>query len=1360
MRLIFLFISLALSYIVNAQYTMSNQTVDDCFGTLSDSEANTQQAGWYDHNENYTFTICPNGAASIIIDFSFFNTEPINDYLLIYDGPNISSPVLAGPFSGVNTPPQIVSNGCVTIVFVSDLNVAADGFNLSWETIIDVPDPPMLSLPTAPTCSITTLNVQLDQNIHCDSVYTANINVGGQINQTVNATPIACVNDSTDLIQLNLFPGINESGSYNIYFESFFKDVCDSIWSLSSSLSFDVLDCPLEVDLYADSDTICLGECTDLNVSVSGGDASTYNFSWTPILPNNSGPHNVCPTTTTQYIVSVSDLGPANAQSDTITVVVVPPTTTQADFSICNTASPVTLSGNPSGGWWSGSSISNGTNPLFDPSILSPGTYNLNYDINGCDDDLQITVLEIYAGDDISACINAPTFNLNSNLTTTGGTWSGSSAIQPNGDIDVGPFPSVIEAVYTLPNGCSDTLLVNVVNSLNMPNNLTICQNSQDTSVIANPIGGIWSSIITNPIIPSSCLNSIDNFPYVESFELGLSNWTNDVNNDFDWVTNTNGTPSNNTGPSFAYDLNNYIYTETSNSNHPFKNSSITSPCVNISQYNNPILNFYYHKYGNGNDNSILSIDISVDNGLTWQLDIWNIIGNLGDQWHSQSIDLTNFISSELKVRFRVLTGHTWSSDIAIDKISFLAGPITSDGTILTDVISSGNHIFEYSIQGCTDNITVSVDPINAGNDLTICPSLPPFNLTGLPSGGIWNGINIINQNTGFYDPSNNIGVDLVTYSFNQCIDTVEINVVDTEVFEDTLFLCHNSSELFLGLNTLDRQPYDGFFVGNGITNSNFPGVFSPYISGSGNHLITYSANSCQDDLIFSVYPKPILLDTLICSNSSPFILNINVLGGQWNGNGIIDNNTGLFDPSLVPLGNTYLQYTSENGCVDTFLVEVIDPPNVSFSNIDINYCFIDSFYNISVFPTGGVLNGNGVVNNAFNPSLAGAGYHNISYTYGSGNCVSSVDTVFFVGSELLSSVYSSNDTICDGELVNISVSPSGGTGNYLFSWSNNLSSSFSHLVAPSTTTNYVVNVSDGCSEETIDTITIFVFNTFNLSFVSSDKKCFGEYGFAKVSSNSTSNISYEWNTNPITLGDSIYALVNRDYIVIATDLITMCSVVDTVRISGYDNLLSDFSLNNTECLSVLEANIQFIDLSIVNPNEINPNSFWDFDDGNILPYTFSINPSYTYSDTGNFNVTLYLVNEGGCVDSSSQNVCVVPESKFFIPNSFSPNKDMCNDFFYIKALGLFYDFEIKIFDRWNSILIFKSNEILLTNNMLENSMCDNNNNTSFYKMGEWDGKLLNGNDAPLGAYVYEINYKELKDSERKILSGTVMLIR
>ena len=52
---------------------------------------------------------------------------------MIYDGPNTTYPVLAGPFSGTNIPPQIISTGCVTIVFISDLNVAAEGFELVWE---------------------------------------------------------------------------------------------------------------------------------------------------------------------------------------------------------------------------------------------------------------------------------------------------------------------------------------------------------------------------------------------------------------------------------------------------------------------------------------------------------------------------------------------------------------------------------------------------------------------------------------------------------------------------------------------------------------------------------------------------------------------------------------------------------------------------------------------------------------------------------------------------------------------------------------------------------------------------------------------------------------------------------------------------------------------------------------------------------------------------------------------------------------------------------------------------------------------------------------------------------------------------
>ena len=65
-----------------------------------------------------------------------------------------------------------------------------------------------------------------------------------------------------------------------------------------------------------------------------------------------------------------------------------------------------------------------------------------------------------------------------------------------------------------------------------------------------------------------------------------------------------------------------------------------------------------------------------------------------------------------------------------------------------------------------------------------------------------------------------------------------------------------------------------------------------------------------------------------------------------------------------------------------------------------------------------------------------------------------------------------------------------------------------------------------------------------------------------------------------------------------------------------------------------------------------------------------------------------------------------------------------------------------------------------MTNNNEEKSICENDNFSTFYKMGEWDGKLLSGNKAPIGVYVYEINYLKLKDSNRKKITGTINLIR
>ncbi len=66
----------------------------------------------------------------------------------------------------------------------------------------------------------------------------------------------------------------------------------------------------------------------------------------------------------------------ANQDQVVVTVVNPNPADAGADFSICNNGAPVTLTGVPSGGSWSGSGINGNT---FDPNGLSVGNHTLTY---------------------------------------------------------------------------------------------------------------------------------------------------------------------------------------------------------------------------------------------------------------------------------------------------------------------------------------------------------------------------------------------------------------------------------------------------------------------------------------------------------------------------------------------------------------------------------------------------------------------------------------------------------------------------------------------------------------------------------------------------------------------------------------------------------------------------------------------------------------------------------------------------------------------------------------------------------------------------------------------------------------------
>ena len=169
----------------------------------------------------------------------------------------------------------------------------------------------------------------------------------------------------------------------------------------------------------------------------------------------------------------------------------------------------------------------------------------------------------------------------------------------------------------------------------------------------------------------NNCSATVQNFPYVESFEGGLGGWTNAATgDDIDWTRDSGGTPSSNTGPSSASAGSVYVYVEASNPNFPSRTAALISPCFDLTGLTTPTLTFDYHMYGSQINN--LKTEVSTDGGSSWT-QIFSRSNNQGNSWFAQSIDLNTYKSSNVVFRFTATTGASssngWQSDIAIDNI-------------------------------------------------------------------------------------------------------------------------------------------------------------------------------------------------------------------------------------------------------------------------------------------------------------------------------------------------------------------------------------------------------------------------------------------------------------------------------------------------------------------------------------------------------------------------------------------------------------------------------------------------------------------------------------------------------------------
>ncbi|WP_460220495.1 M14 family zinc carboxypeptidase [Psychroserpens sp. MEBiC05023] len=234
-----------------------------------------------------------------------------------------------------------------------------------------------------------------------------------------------------------------------------------------------------------------------------------------------------------------------------------------------------------------------------------------------------------------------------------------------------------------------------------------------------------------------ACLDgTISTFPYTQDFENNTTftdEWSQGVNStddDIDWTRDSGGTLSNNTGPSTGASGSTwYIYTEASTNvtpaGSPQKTAIITSDCIDFTNWENAKISFDYHMFGtdlgssteNPIETGYVAVEVSEDDGLTYNTETI-INDDSQNAWKSATdIDLSAYDGKIVLIRFRGVTGSSWSSDMALDNINITADvavnsappvAVCQDITIQLDNTGNATIIPADVDGGSTDDVAIT----------------------------------------------------------------------------------------------------------------------------------------------------------------------------------------------------------------------------------------------------------------------------------------------------------------------------------------------------------------------------------------------------------------------------------------------------------------------------------------------------------------------------------------------------------------------------------------------------------------------------------------------------------------------------